>query len=205
MSVVATRTVERQGDPRHRCRRSISARKATGVLVCGDARLLRLSCGLAARRPSRRRAIARRCGSISRCACRSDATLDVCTVNGGTLKVEGTEGRYTLRNVNGDLEMVQVRGAGRASTVNGDLEASFAAPPDAAAEFRTVNGRVERHAAGRAVGRPPAEDDERWALHRLRNDAAASRRRPPSARSGTLRLSLATDTRRSAWATAGRN
>jgi len=141
VSVVATRTVERTGsDP-------VPAldfrQEGDRVLVCGDARL----CGCHVDWPRGDRG--RRDGDRTKVRVDfevrlpKNATLDVCTVNGGTLKVEGTEGRFTLRNVNGDLEMVRVRGAGRASTVNGDLEASFTAQPDAAAEFRTVNGRID--------------------------------------------------------------
>jgi len=141
VSVVATRTVERAGaDP-------VPAldfrQEADRILVCGDAR--RCGCHVDWSDGDHRRR------DDDRTKVRVDfevrlpknAALDVCTVNGGTLKVEGSEGRYTLRNVNGNLEMVRVRGAGLASTVNGDLDASFAAPPEAAAEFKTVNGHID--------------------------------------------------------------
>jgi hypothetical protein len=138
VSVVATRTVQRQGAD---AGPSTDFRQSDRLLVCGDAS----HCGCDTEWPRDRR---RRDDDRTRVRVDFEvrvpkgATLDVCAVNGGTLRVEGTEGRYTLRNVNGDLEMVRVRGAGRASTVNGDLEASFAAAPDAPAEFKTVNGRV---------------------------------------------------------------
>ena len=48
-----------------------------------------------------------------------------------------------MRNVNGGIEMVDVQGAGQVQTVNGDIDASFAASPEAATEFKTVNGRVQ--------------------------------------------------------------
>jgi hypothetical protein len=139
--VVATRTVEHTGPepvPTLDFRQ-----EGERVLVCGDSRLC--GCHLDWSNDDRRRR------GEDHTKVRVDfevrlpkhATLDVCTINGGTLKVEGSEGRYTLRNVNGDLEMVRVRGAGQASTVNGDLEASFSAPPDAAADFRTVNGHID--------------------------------------------------------------
>ncbi len=65
-------------------------------------------------------------------------------MNGGTLKVESTEGRYTLRNVNGDLEMVQrPRAPGERARSTAISRRRSPAPPDAAAEFRTVNGRVD--------------------------------------------------------------
>ncbi|HUR32643.1 MAG TPA: hypothetical protein VM032_02540 [Vicinamibacterales bacterium] len=142
VSVVATRTIVRQGAAGDAGPSLDFRQESDRVVVCGDAS--RCGCHVDWPRDARR-------GRDDRTRVRVDfevrvprrASLDVCTVNGGTLKVEGSEGRYTLSNVNGDLQMVQVRGAGRASTVNGDLEASFAAPPEAAAEFKTVNGRVD--------------------------------------------------------------
>jgi hypothetical protein len=107
------------------------------------------------------------CGDSERCGCHLDSrdwrddsdrtrvrvdfevrvprqiTLDVCTVMGGSLRVEGTDGSYALRNVNGDVAMANVRGAGQATTVNGSINASFAAVPPGPAEFRTVNGPVD--------------------------------------------------------------
>jgi len=141
VSVVATRTIEHAGsEPAP----TLDFRQeGERVLVCGDASLC--GCHLDWSRDEHRRRDDERTKVRVDFEVRlpKNATLDVCAVNGGMLKVEGSEGRYTLRNVNGDLEMVRVRGAGQASTVNGDLEASFMAPPDAAAEFRTVNGRID--------------------------------------------------------------
>jgi len=141
VSVVATRTVEQAGtepEPTLDFRQ-----EADRLLVCGDSR--RCGCHIDWPRDGRRydREERTRVRVDFEVRLPKSATLDVCAVNGGTLKVEKTEGRFTLRNVNGDLEMVSVRGAGHASTVNGDLEASFAAPPDASAEFKTVNGEVD--------------------------------------------------------------
>ena len=140
VSVVATRTVQRQrgNDPGP----AMDFRSQDNrVLVCGDG----THCGCNIERPRDR------WRDDERTRVRVDfevrvpkgVTLDVCAVNGGTLRVEGSEGRYTLRNVNGGLQMIGVRGAGRASTVNGSIEATFVAPPNAPAEFRTVNGRVD--------------------------------------------------------------
>jgi hypothetical protein len=139
VSVVATRTVIREsraGDPAP----DMDFRQESDrVLVCGDV----THCGCHVDWPRDRR-------RDERTKVRVDfevrvpraATLDVCAVNGGTLRVEGAEGPYTLRNVNGDLEMVRMRGAGEASTVNGDLDASFAAAPTGRSGFKTVNGHV---------------------------------------------------------------
>lgn len=70
-------------------------------------------------------------------------TLDVCGVNGGQVRVEGTEGPFTVRNVNGAVRLTSVRGAGSAATVNGSVQATFAAPPAQASAFRTVNGTID--------------------------------------------------------------
>lgn len=139
VSVVATRTVIREsrtGDPAP----GMDFREESNrLLVCGDV----THCGCHVDWPRDRR-------GDERAKVRVDfevrvpraATLDVCTVNGGRLTVEGAEGPFTLRNVNGDLEMVRVRGAGEASTVNGDLDATFAAAPTGRSGFKTVNGHV---------------------------------------------------------------
>ena len=140
VSVVATRTVQRQrgSDPGPAMDfRSQNER----VLVCGDGS--HCGCNLEPTRERWRNNERTRVRVDFEVRVPKGVTLDVCAVNGGTLRVEGSEGRYTLRNVNGGLQMIGVRGAGRASTVNGSLEATFVAPPEASAEFRTVNGRVD--------------------------------------------------------------
>lgn len=140
VSIVATRTVQQQrgSDPGP----AIDVRSQPGrVLVCGDD----THCGCNVERPRDR------WRDDERTRVRVDfevrvpkgATLDVCAVDSGTVRVEGAEGRFTVRNVNGNLQLLGARGAGRASTVNGNLEATFVAPPDAASEFRTVNGYVD--------------------------------------------------------------
>jgi hypothetical protein len=68
--------------------------------------------------------------------------LRLCTVNGGEVLVEGTSGDFELDNVNGRITMQNVRGSGRARTVNGAIVASFTDPPRAVSEFRTTNGNV---------------------------------------------------------------
>jgi hypothetical protein len=141
VSIVAARTVLREspsGEPAPQ----MDFREESGrLLVCGDAS--HCGCHIDWPRDRRRR-------DDERAKVRVDfevrvprgATLDVCAVNGGTVRVDGAEGPYTLRNVNGDLEMVRMRGAGEASTVNGDLDASFAAAPTGRSAFKTVNGHV---------------------------------------------------------------
>jgi hypothetical protein len=142
VAVVAVRTVQRQGAADDRGPEVDFRSEGDRLLVCGDGS----HCGCHLENRGERRH-----DDESRTTVRVDfdvrvpkkATLDVCAINGGPLHVAGTEGRYALRNVNGDLQMERVRGAGRATTVNGDIDASFLAAPDAPSEFKTVNGRVK--------------------------------------------------------------
>jgi hypothetical protein len=142
VQIVATRTVERQGASNDAGATVDFREQGDRLLACGDSR--HCGCHIEWPRDSRR-------GDWDRTKVRVDfdvrvpraVTLDVCAVNGGTLHVEKTEGPYTLRNVNGDLEMVELRGSGKASTVNGDLDATFVAAPAGSSEFKTVNGHVD--------------------------------------------------------------
>jgi len=143
ISVVATRTVERQGNSNDPGPAVDFRRDGDRTRVCGDDS----HCGCNVEWPRG----GRRWRDAEHTTVRVDfevrvpkrATLDVCAVNGDLVKVEGVEGSYNLHHVNGDLEMAHVRGAGRASTVNGDVVATFDAAPQSASEFKTVNGRVD--------------------------------------------------------------
>lgn len=142
VSIVATRTVEHQGDADDPGPVPDFRQETGRVLACGDS--THCGCHLDSYDRDRRNGDERTRVRVDfEVRVPKNVTLDVCAVNGGTLKVEGSEGPYTLRNVNGGLEMIGVRGAGRATTVNGDIKASFVAAPDAAAGFKTVNGRVD--------------------------------------------------------------
>jgi hypothetical protein len=68
--------------------------------------------------------------------------LRLCTVNGGEVRVEDTAGDFDIDNVNGRIALEQVRGSGRASSVNGRVTASFAEAPRSASLFKTVNGHI---------------------------------------------------------------
>jgi hypothetical protein len=72
-----------------------------------------------------------------------NVTLRLCTINGGDLIVNGTQGDFLVDNVNGPIEINQVAGSGRAHTVNGGVKVSFSANPKAKSSFRTVNGNVD--------------------------------------------------------------
>jgi hypothetical protein len=72
-----------------------------------------------------------------------DAALRLCTVNGGDVIVNGTQGNFEISNVNGLIALNQVAGAGTAHTVNGPVTVSFTANPQQPSSFKTVNGNVD--------------------------------------------------------------
>jgi len=72
-----------------------------------------------------------------------DAQLRLCTINGGDIIVNGTQGDFDVSNVNGLIEMRQVGGSGRAHTVNGPVSVTFTANPRLATSFKSVNGNVD--------------------------------------------------------------
>ena len=72
-----------------------------------------------------------------------DAALRLCTINGGDVIVNGTQGDFDVSNVNGRVDMRQVAGSGRAHTVNGPISVTFTANPRQPTSFKTVNGSVD--------------------------------------------------------------
>jgi len=64
------------------------------------------------------------------------------TVNEGRVVVRNVEGDFDIRNVNGEIILETMAGAGAAHTVNGEVRAAFVRNPAAACSFRTVNGDV---------------------------------------------------------------
>ena len=71
-----------------------------------------------------------------------DVRVRLCTVNGGEAVVDGTQGDFDVSNVNGRIVLKGMRGSGRASTVNGTIEAAFDGAPRAESLFKTVNGDI---------------------------------------------------------------
>jgi hypothetical protein len=72
-----------------------------------------------------------------------DAALRLCTINGGDVVVNGTRGDFDVSNVNGNIEMRDVAGSGRAHTVNGPVTVTFVTNPKQPSSFKTVNGNVD--------------------------------------------------------------
>lgn len=73
----------------------------------------------------------------------ADVALEVSTVLGDQIAVEGVAGELDVANVNGSVRIVGARAATAAATVNGDVEVEYAARPDAPMSFATVNGEIE--------------------------------------------------------------
>jgi DUF4097 and DUF4098 domain-containing protein YvlB len=71
-----------------------------------------------------------------------DVRVRLCTVNGGEAVVDGTQGDFDVSNVNGRIVLKGMGGSGRASTVNGTIDAVFDAAPRAESLFKTVNGDI---------------------------------------------------------------
>ena len=71
------------------------------------------------------------------------AALEVATVNDGDVTVEGVNGAFELKNVNGAVRLVGAGGSGTINTVNGDVEATFVRAPSESTAFRTVNGELD--------------------------------------------------------------
>lgn len=73
------------------------------------------------------------------------SSLDLSTVNGGEIAVEGVEGELALHNTNGGIRVSGARGPVSASTVNGGVRVAFASDSKIAAPmaFSTLNGDIE--------------------------------------------------------------
>ena len=76
-----------------------------------------------------------------------DIDIKVKTVNEGRVVIHDVNGSFSVRNVNGDIEMDNVAGSGTARTVNGPVVVSFRQNPRENSEFKTVNGKIELHFA----------------------------------------------------------
>ena len=71
------------------------------------------------------------------------SSLVVSTVTDGDVEVRGVEGGFDVRNVNGQVRIVDAAAAGDARTVNGGVTVVFRREPGGACHFKTVNGDVE--------------------------------------------------------------
>jgi hypothetical protein len=72
-----------------------------------------------------------------------ETDVKVRTVNEGRVVVRNISGNFSVRNVNGDIEMDDIAGSGTARTVNGPVKVSFRQNPRENSDFKTINGSVE--------------------------------------------------------------
>ncbi|MBN2266326.1 MAG: hypothetical protein JW775_10985 [Candidatus Aminicenantes bacterium] len=72
---------------------------------------------------------------------RTDLVLS--TVLDGDIEVRGVEGRFDVRNVVGEVRLVDAAGSGEARAVSGGVTVTFRRQPDGACSFKTVSGDVE--------------------------------------------------------------
>ena len=69
--------------------------------------------------------------------------LQLCAMNGDEIRVEGTDGEFDIKHLNGRITMRNIRGGGSAETLNGPVTVAFAEAPRSATWLKTLNGDVE--------------------------------------------------------------
>ena len=74
----------------------------------------------------------------------ANTSLELRTVNGGTISVTGVNGNLDVENVNGSIELKDVSGTVLAHTVNGSVTVGLVrATPDKPMSFSSLNGKVD--------------------------------------------------------------
>jgi hypothetical protein len=68
--------------------------------------------------------------------------LSLKTATEGKIRVENVEGEFDIRHANGEINLIEVAGAGNAHTANGDVQVIFSKNPESDCSFKTVNGDV---------------------------------------------------------------
>jgi hypothetical protein len=71
--------------------------------------------------------------------------LRVSTVNNGEVLVQDVTGPLHVGNVNGAIALKNVKGTTQAHTVNGNVDAAYAANPPGASSYHTINGKIRVH------------------------------------------------------------
>lgn len=71
--------------------------------------------------------------------------LHVSTVNRGAVRVQDVTGTLSVTNVNGPIALSNVKGTTQAHTVNGDVDATYAANPPGASSYYALNGQIRVH------------------------------------------------------------
>jgi hypothetical protein len=68
--------------------------------------------------------------------------LHVATVNDGTVLVQDVTGQLEAYNVNGAVKLLGAKGATKARTVNGNVDATYADGPAGPCSYHTINGKI---------------------------------------------------------------
>jgi hypothetical protein len=68
--------------------------------------------------------------------------LHLRTINDGDIAVQGTSGRFEIRNINGEISLRDIEGTGEASTINGDLTVGYRSNPRGDVRLKTLNGEL---------------------------------------------------------------
>ena len=74
-------------------------------------------------------------------------SLDLKTVNNGSVRVQRVRGNYDFDNVNGEISMEEIGGSGHVRTVNGGVKVTFVENPTQNSDFGTINGNVDLYFA----------------------------------------------------------
>jgi DUF4097 and DUF4098 domain-containing protein YvlB len=84
----------------------------------------------------------------------ANTSLELATVNGGELEIDGVSGTHTLENVNGGIKAVNISGTLIANTTNGDVLVSFRSlEPNTPMSFTSFNGDVDLTLPGSTAAR----------------------------------------------------
>jgi DUF4097 and DUF4098 domain-containing protein YvlB len=72
-----------------------------------------------------------------------EIALALKTINGNEVRAEGTKGDFQLKNINGDVALVDAAGSGEVETLNGRVTARFVENPGKPTRFKSLNGMVD--------------------------------------------------------------
>ena len=64
-------------------------------------------------------------------------------MNNGDIRIEGTDGDFDVKNINGGIVMAGISGSGEAATINGPVTVRFAKNPSRASTFKSINGQLD--------------------------------------------------------------
>lgn len=79
----------------------------------------------------------------------ANTNVNASTINKGDVEIEGIEAlEISAANVNGNIELTEISGKTKATTVNGNIIASYTQNPDTDSSYKTVNGSIEVYYPG---------------------------------------------------------